>query len=155
MLIFLFMILTFITDSILIFLIVLDKIVDCSFLIIIYLVNISARHTLWTVCLFLRFQKFPLSRRIYLHINLPCKCWLSYWSQLIILIADRFSYVIWLRLIAIYFLKIVARANLPKLLSLTIIATLLKSLLAVPSWHYHIVLALYFLLVQCLLLDIF
>lgn len=149
------MIFTFITDSILIFLIILYKIIDCSLLIIIYFVDISARNTLWSVCLFLRFQKFPLSSRINLHIDLPGKRWLSYWSQLIILIANWLGYVIWLRLIAILFLKVVARVYLPKLLSLTIIAALLKSLFAVTSWHYHIVLALYFLLVQCLLLDIF
>lgn len=155
LLIFQFMTLTFITDSILIFFIALDKIIDSGLLIIIYFFNIPSWHTLWTVCLFLRFQEFSLSSRIYLHIYLSGKSWLCCRSNLVVLINHRLWCVVRLKFILIYLLKVVARTYLAKLLSFTIKVALLQSLLAVASWHYLIELTLYFLLVEGLLLNIF
>lgn len=125
LLIFQFMILTFITNSILFLFIVLYKIIDSSILILFNFFNISARYTLRTICLFLRFQEFSLSCRIYLHIYLPGKCWLSCRSQLIILIYYLLCYIIRLKFSLILHLLIIAWAYLTELLSFTIKVALL------------------------------
>ena len=125
LLIFQFMILTFITNSILFLFIVLYKIIDSSILILFNFFNISARHTLRTICLFLRFQEFSLSCRINLHIYLPGKCWLSCRSHLIILIHYLLCYIIRLNFSLILHLLMIARAYLAELLSFTIKVALL------------------------------